>query len=140
MLYPSKEGEQPIALDDDELRMFNRDIVALGEKLGKMVVATGDVHFLNPEDEIFRHILLSTKGFKDCDRDNPLYFRTTDEMLQEFAYLGEEKAREIVVTNPNTIVDMCETLRPVPHNLFAPSIENSVEDLKDLVYGKMHRL
>ena len=140
MLYPSKEGEQPIALDDEELRLFNRDIVALGEKLGKMVVATGDVHFLNPEDEIFRHILLSTKGFKDCDRDNPLYFRTTDEMLQEFAYLGEEKAREIVITNPNTIVDMCETLRPVPHNLFAPSIENSVEDLKDLVYGKMHRL
>ena len=140
MLYPSKEGEQPIAISDEQLRMFNRDIIAIGEKLGKMVVATGDVHFLNPEDEIFRHILLATKGFKDCDRDNPLYFRTTDEMLEEFSYLGEEKARQIVVTNPNIIVDMCETLRPVPHNLFAPSIENSVEDLKSLVYGKMHRL
>ncbi len=140
MLTPSKEGEQPIALGDEELRMFNRDIVALGEKLGKMVVATGDVHFLNPEDEIFRRILLATKGFKDCDRENPLYLRTTDEMLQEFAYLGAEKAREIVITNPNLIADMCETVRPVPHNLFAPKIENSVEDLKALVYGKMHRL
>ena len=143
MLYPSKEGEQTIAKDEEQLRQFNRDIVALGEKLGKMVVATGDVHFLNPEDEIFRHILLSTKGFKDCDRDNPLYLRTTDEMLEEFSYLGEEKAREIVITNPNRIADMCEdgkNMRPVPHNLFAPKIENSVEDLKDLVYGKMHRL
>jgi len=140
MLYPSKEGEQPIALDDEELRMFNRDIISLGERMNKMVVATGDVHFLNPEDEIFRRILLATKKFKDCDRENPLYFRTTDEMLEEFSYLGEEKAREIVVTNPNIIVDMCETVRPVPHNLFAPSIENSVEDLKSLVYGKMHRL
>ena len=140
MLTPKKEGEQPIARDDDELRMFNKTVVALGEKLGKMVVATGDVHFLNPEDEIFRHILLATKGFDDCDKDNPLYFRTTDEMLAEFAYLGEEKAREVVVTNPNYIADMCENLRPVPHNLFAPKIENSVEDLKSLVYGKFHRL
>jgi len=104
------------------------------------VVATGDVHFLNPEDEIFRHILLATKGFDDCDKENPLYFRTTDEMLEEFSYLGEGKAYEIVVTNPNYITDMCETVRPVPHNLFAPKIENSVEDLKSLVYGKMHRL
>ncbi len=140
MLEPVKKGDQPIALNDEQLRQFNRDIVALGEELGKPVVATGDVHFLNPEDEIFRHILLFTKGFADADRDNPLYFRTTDEMLAEFAYLGQEKAQEIVVTNPNMIVDMCETLRPVPKNLFAPKIENSVEDLKSLVYGKLHRL
>ncbi len=140
MLHPSKEGEQPTALDDEELRMFNRDIIALGERMNKMVVATGDVHFLNPEDEVFRRILLATKKFKDCDRENPLYFRTTDEMLEEFSYLGEDKARQIVITNPNTIVDMCETVRPVPHNLFAPTIENSAEDLKSLVYGKMHRL
>ena len=126
--------------NDEDLRDLNRTIVRIGEEMGKMVVATGDVHFLNPEDEIFRHILLATKGFKDADKDNPLYFRTTDEMLAEFAYLGEEKAHEIVVKNPNIIVDMCETLRPVPHNLFAPKIENSVEDLKSLVYGKLHRL
>ena len=126
--------------NDEELRDLNRKIVAIADELGKPVVATGDVHFLNPEDEIFRHILLATKGFKDCDRDNPLYFRSTDEMLKEFSYLGEEKAFEAVVTNTNLIADMCETLRPVPHNLFAPKIENSVEDLKDLVYGKFHRL
>ena len=140
MLYPKKEGEKPIAKDEEELRQFNRTIVRIGQELGKPVVATGDVHFLNPEDEIFRHILLATKGFDDCDRDNPLYFRTTDEMLREFAYLGEVKAYEIVVKNPNLIADMCENLRPVPHNLFAPKIENSVEDLKALVYGKLQHL
>ena len=129
-----------IVKDIEELREFNRTIVRLGEELGKPVVATGDVHFLNPEDEIFRHILLATKGFEDCDQPNPLYLRTTDEMLREFSYLGEQKAYEVVVTNPNYIADMCDMVRPVPHNLFAPKIENSVEDLKSLVYGKMHRL
>ena len=129
-----------IVQDEEELREFNRTIVRLGEVLGKPVVATGDVHFLNPEDEIFRHILLATKGFDDCDAPNPLYFRTTDDMLREFSYLGEEKAYEVVVTNTNYIADMVESLRPVPHNLFAPKIENSVEDLKSLVYGKLHRL
>ena len=128
------------AQTDEDLREYNRKIVRLGEELGKMVVATGDVHFLNPEDEVFRHILLATKGFDDADKKMPLYFRTTDEMLKEFSYLGQEKAYEIVVENPNKIADMCETLRPVPHNLFAPKIENSVEDLKSLVYGKFHRL
>ena len=129
-----------MAKDVEELKNYNRTIVRLGEELGKPVVATGDVHFLNPEDEIFRHILLATKGFDDADKPNPLYFRTTDDMLNEFSYLGEEKAYEVVVTNPNMIADMCETLRPVPHNLFAPKIENSVEDLNNLVYGKLHRL
>ncbi len=129
-----------MAKDEEDLRNFNRKVVQLADELGKPVVATGDVHFLNPEDEIFRHILLATKGFEDADKDNPLYFRTTDEMLEEFSYLGEEKAYEVVVTNTNLIADMCEQLRPVPHNLFAPKIENSVEDLKSLVYGKFHRL
>ena len=124
----------------EELRDFNRTVVRLGEELGKPVCATGDVHFLDPEEEIYRRILLASKGFKDCDRPNPLYFRTTDEMLEEFSYLGEEKAFEVVVTNPNRIADMCDIVRPVPHKLFAPKIENSVEDLKSLVYGKMHRL
>ena len=132
--------EKGIVNDEEDLRNFNRTVIRLGEELGKPVVATGDVHFLNPEDEIFRHILLATKGFDDCDRPNPLYFRTTDDMLREFAYLGEEKAYEVVVTNPNLIADMCDVVRPVPRNLFAPKIENSVEDLKALVYGKMHRL
>ena len=146
MLRPRKPGkgetipDPPMATGEEQLRQFNREIVELGRSMDKPVVATGDVHFLNPEDEIFRHILLATKGFDDADQDNPLYFRTTDEMLREFSYLGEETARQIVVTNPNLIADMCETVRPVPHNLFAPSIENSVEDLKALVYGKLHRL
>ena len=134
------DNEKYEATTDEDLRNLNRKIVQIGEELGKMVVATGDVHFLNPEDEMFRHILLATKGFDDADKPMPLYFRTTDDMLREFSYLGEEKAQEIVVTNPNLIADMCETLRPVPHNLFAPKIENSVEDLKNLVYGKLHRL
>ena len=132
--------EKGIAENEEQLRDFNRTIVRIGAETGKMVVATGDVHFLNPEDEIFRHILLATKGFDDCDKPNPLYLRTTDEMLEEFSYLGPEKAYEIVVTNTNLIADMCEIVRPVPHNLFAPTIENSVQDLKDLVYGKLHRL
>ena len=140
MLRSDKPDKPPIASDVEELREFNRTVVRLGEELGIPVVATGDVHFLNPEDEIFRHILLATKGFADADKPNPLYFRTTDEMLEEFSYLGKEKAYEVVVTNPNMITDMCEKIRPVPHNLFAPKIENSVEDLKDLVYGKLHRL
>ena len=134
------ENEKYAAKTDEDLRDYNRKIIQLGEELGKLVVATGDVHFLNPEDEVFRHILLATKGFDDADKPMPLYFRTTDDMLNEFSYLGEEKAYEIVVENPNKIADMCETMRPVPHNLFAPKIENSVEDLKNLVYGKFHRL
>ena len=129
-----------LARDDEQLRDFNRTVVHLGRLLDKPVVATGDVHFLNPEDEIFRRLLLASKGFEDCDRENPLYFHTTDEMLSEFSYLGPDAAREVVVDNPNRIADMCETLRPVPYNLFAPSIENSEEDLKALVYGKLERL
>ena len=138
MLRPDKNGKVK-AESDETLRNFNRTVVRIADSLGKPVVATGDVHFLNPEDEIFRHILVSMK-FSDADTDNPLYFRTTDEMLEEFSYLGEEKAYEVVVTNTNMVADMCENLRPVPHNLFAPSIENSVEDLKNLVYTKFHRL
>ena len=132
--------DKGLAEDEEELRGFNRTIVRLGEELGKPVVATGDVHFLDPEDEIFRHILLATKQMPDADRPLPLYLRTTDEMMEEFSYLGPEKAHEVVIENPNRIVDWCESLRPVPHNLFAPKIENSVEDLKALVYGKLHRL
>ena len=132
--------EKGLAADEEELREFNRTVVRLGEDLSKPVVATGDVHFLNPEDEIYRHILLASRKFDDCDKPLPIYFKTTDEMLEEFSYLGAEKAREVVVTNTNLIADMCETIRPVPLNLFPPAIDRSVEQLEELVYGKMHRL
>ncbi len=128
------------AKDEEDLRNFNRTIVRLGEELNIPVVATGDVHFLNPEDEIFRHILLATKKYDDADKDLPIYFKTTDEMLEEFSYLGQEKCHEVVIENTNLIADMCDEIRPVPQNLFPPSIENSAGKLKDLVYGKMHEL
>ncbi len=135
-------GERPRARDEEELRDFNRRIVELGQELGKPVAATGDVHFLDPEDEVFRHVLLCAKEFDDADKPLPIYFRTTEEMLREFEYLGEEKAREVVVTVPNMIADMCDVVRPLPPSgqLFAPKIENSDKQLKELVYGRMHEL
>ncbi len=128
------------AKDEEELRDFNRRIIELGQKLNKPVVATGDVHFLNPEDEIYRHILLAGRKFSDADKSLPIYFKTTDEMLSEFSYLGEDKAREVVVTNTVAIADMCDEIELLPKDLYPPTIENSAEDLKSLVYGKMHAL
>ncbi|MBQ7523642.1 MAG: PolC-type DNA polymerase III [Oscillospiraceae bacterium] len=132
--------ERGLARNDEDLREFNRVIVQLGEELGKPVVATGDVHFLDAKDEQYRRILLAAKKMLDGEQSTPLYFRTTDEMLEEFGYLGAAKAHEVVVENPNRIADMCDAIRPVPKNLFAPKIENSVEDLQRLVYGKLKRL
>ena len=124
----------------EDLREFNRTIVRLGEELGKPVCATGDVHFLEPEDEVYRHILLASKKFPDANELLPIYFKTTDEMLEEFSYLGEEKAREVVVTNPRRIADMVETFPLLPKDLFPPRLENSEEDLNRLVWEKVHRL
>ena len=139
MLRPDREGRQ-IARDLEDLRAFNRRIVALGERLGKPVCATGDVHFMEPEDEVYRHVLLAAKEFEDADQPNPLYFRTTDEMLEEFSYLGREKAHEVVVDNPKLVADWCDNVRPLPDGLFAPKLENSDGELKDLVWSKAHRL
>ena len=125
---------------EEELRDFNRTIVRLGEELGKPVCATGDVHFLDPEDEIYRHILLASKGFEDADEPLPIYFKTTDEMLSEFAYLGKEKAQEVVVKNTNLIADWCDPIEPLPKGLFAPKLEDSDGELKRLVWGKAHEL
>ena len=129
-----------IARSQEELRDFNRTVVALGEALDKPVCATGDVHFLDPEDEIYRHILLASKGFDDADSPLPLYFKTTQEMLDEFAYLGKEKAYEVVVRNTNLVADWCEDVVPLPKGLFAPKIENSAEELTRLVWDKAKAL
>ena len=122
---------------EESLRNLNRRIVQLGEELGKPVVATCDVHFLDPEQEIFRRILLAAKKFSDADKPMPLYYRTTEEMLDEFSYLGAEKAHEVVVTNTNAIADSVEVFELLPKDLYPPKIENSAQQLKDLVYGKM---
>ena len=125
---------------EEELREFNRTIVRLGKELGKPVCATGDVHFLDPEDEIYRHILLASKGFEDADEDLPIYFKTTQEMLDEFAYLGKETAYEVVVKNTNMIADWCDPIDPLPKGLFSPKLEDSDGELKRLVWGKCHDL
>ncbi len=133
-----REGK---AKDDEELRGYNRTIVRLGEELGKPVVATGDVHFQEPEDEEYRHILLASKKFSDATAPLPLYFRTTDEMLKEFDYLGKEKAYEVVVTNTRMIADLVENIELLPKGkLFPPRLENSEEDLNRMVWEKAHAL
>ena len=129
------------ARSEEELRDFNRTIVRLGEKLGKRVVATGDVHFQEPEDEVYRHILLASKKFPDANAPLPIYFRTTDEMLREFEYLGKEKAYEVVVTNTRAMADQIENIELLPKGkLFPPRLENSREDLNRLVWDKVHEL
>ena len=126
---------------EEELRDFNRTIVKLGEELGKPVCATGDVHFREPEDEVYRHILLASKKFADADAPLPIYFKTTDEMLREFSYLGKDKAFEVVVTNTRAVADRCETIELLPKGkLFPPRLKNSREDLYRLVWNRCHEL
>ena len=122
------------------LQDYNRTILNLGKKLGKPVIAASDVHFLDAEDEQYRKILQAAKKFSDADRDCPIFFRTTDEMLAEFAYLGEETAKEVVITNTRAIAEQVEEIELLPKDLFPPKIENSAKQLKDLVYEKMHRI
>ena len=135
-------GDRPKAKNSDDLQDFNRRIITLGRETGKPVVATCDAHFIEPEEEIFRRILLFSKGFEDANRPLPLFFRTTEEMLDEFSYLGEETAYEVVVTNTRRIADMCDVVRPLPpaKTLYTPKIENSAEDLKKIVYTRMKEL
>nr|QGT51178.1 DNA polymerase III PolC-type [uncultured Firmicutes bacterium] len=126
--------------DDEGLRELNRRIVELGDKLGKQVVATCDVHFMDPEDEVYRRVLNGSQGFRDADFQAPLYFRTTDEMLEEFSYLGKEKAYELVVTNPNAIAAQIEEIQPVKDGSYPPSIENCEQDLADMCRAKAHEI
>ncbi len=125
------------ARDDEDLRNFNRRIVELGERYNKPVVATCDAHFLNDEDELYRKILLAGQKFKDFDKDSHIYYRTTEEMLEEFSYLGEEKAYEVVVTNTNLINDMIENdIRPFPKGTFTPNMDGAEEDLTRICYER----
>ncbi len=126
---------------EDDLIALNKRVVKLGEQFRKPVVATCDVHFLDPEDEVYRRIIMTGKGFKDADNQAPLYLRTTEEMLDEFAYyLGSEKAEEVVITNTNMIADMCDRIAPVRPDKCPPVIENSDQQLRDICYRKAHEM
>ncbi|MGL4731640.1 MAG: PolC-type DNA polymerase III [Clostridium sp.] len=125
---------------EDELREINKKIFNLGKKYNKLVVATGDVHFLHPKDEVFRRILMSGQGFSDADNQPPLYFKTTTEMLKEFSYLGNDEAREVVVTNPNLISEMVEEVKPIPDETFPPKIEGADDDIRNMTMENVTRI
>ena len=134
-----RDEDSPIA-DDNDLIDINKKIVSLGEQFHKPVVATCDVHFLDPEDEIYRRIIMAGKGFDDADQQAPLFLRTTEEMLKEFEYLGSAKAEEVVITNTNMIADMCERISPVRPDKCPPVIANSDQMLRDICYNKAHKM
>ena len=129
-----------MAKDEEQLRDWNRDILRLADELEKPCCATGDVHFLEPEDEAFRRILMAGQGFSDADNQAPLYFKSTDEMLKEFSYLGEDRAYEVVVKNTNMIADMCDVIRPVPRENYPPHIDGCEDDLRNMCYEKAKRI
>ncbi|MBE5821261.1 MAG: PolC-type DNA polymerase III [Clostridiales bacterium] len=129
-----------IVANKEELHNINKKLIYLAEKNKKIVVATGDAHFLNPEDEVYRRILMYGQGFSDADLQAPLYFRTTDDMLDEFSYLGSEKAYEYVVTNTNKIADMCEEIQPVPDGTYPPRIPGAEEDIERIAYTRAKEL
>lgn len=130
----------PDITTEEDLQNLNREIIRLGDQFKKPVVATCDVHFLNPEDEVYRKIIMAGKGFSDADNQAPLYLRTTEEMLAEFEYLGSQKAYEVVVENTNKIANMIEKIAPVNPNKCPPVIENSDQELRDICYKKAHEV
>lgn len=130
----------PHIKDDEDLRRINLKVAELAKKLGKMLIATCDVHFLNPEDAIYRAILMKGKGFEDAELQPPLFLRTTEEMLAEFDYLGEEAAYEAVVTNPRKVSEMIEKFKPIPDELYSPMIPGAAEEIRDMSYRKARSL
>ena len=127
-------------VDEEGLKNINRKIVEIGEKLNKLVVATCDVHFMDPSDEIYRRMLQAGQGYEDADNQAPLYLRTTEEMLKEFEYLGKEKAYEVVVTNTNKISDMCDWISPISPEKCPPHIPGCEQTIKEIAYSKAHEL
>ncbi|MBC8014666.1 MAG: PolC-type DNA polymerase III [Sporomusaceae bacterium] len=132
-----REGIVP---NEEGLREINRKVCAIGSQLNKLVVATCDVHFLNPEDEVYRRIMMAGKGFKDADQQPPLFFRTTEEMLEEFAYLGKDKSYEVVVENPRRINELIECIKPIPDELYSPQIPGAEEEIRSMSYHKAEHL
>ncbi len=132
--------EKSTVKTEEDLKDLNRKIVELGERFNKPVCATCDVHFLDPEDEVYRRIIMAGKGFKDCDDQAPLYLRTTEEMLREFEYLGSDKAEEVVITNTRKIAAMCERISPVRPDKCPPVIPNSDEMLRNICYNRAHEM
>ena len=126
--------------DKEALRNINRKIVEIGERLNKLVVATCDVHFMDPSDEIYRRMLQAGQGYDDADEQAPLYLRTTEEMLEEFSYLGKEKAYEVVVTNTNKVADMCDWISPISPEKCPPHIPGCETTIKEIAYSKAHEL
>lgn len=139
-LIRSDRSDEKDITSREDLMELNKRIVALGEEYNKPVVATCDVHFLDPEDEIYRRIILAGKGFKDADEQPPLYLRTTEEMLAEFSYLGKAKAEEVVITNTNLIADKIEKISPVRPDKCPPVLPNSEENLREICYEKAHSM
>jgi DNA polymerase-3 subunit alpha (Gram-positive type) len=126
--------------NEEGLRQINRKVCEIGIKLNKLVVATCDVHFLNPEDEVYRRIMMAGKGFSDADQQPPLYFRTTEEMINEFIYLGKDKAYEIVVENPRRINELIEQFKPIPDELYSPQIPGAEDQIRSMSYTKAEQL
>ena len=126
--------------DENEIKEINKKIYDLGKECGKLTVATGDVHFLEPEDSAFRKIIMAGKGFKDADNQPPLYLKTTEEMLEEFSYLGKDVAMEVVVTNTNKIADECDKIKPIPDETYPPKIDGAEEDIKNMAMDKVHSI
>ena len=139
-MFMLRDEKREDITSEENLRNLNRRIVKLGEQFQKPVVATCDVHFIDPEDEIYRRIIMTGKGFSDADDQAPLYLRTTEEMLKEFEYLGPEKAEEVVITNPRKIADQCDRVCPIRDGKFPPIIENSDGMLRDICYNRAHEI
>ena len=135
-----EDEKNDLVTSEEDLKALNRRIVKLGEQFGKPVAATGDVHFLDPQDEVYRRIIMSGRKFEDADQQAPLYLHTTEEMLEEFSYLGEEKAYEVVVTAPRRIAERCDRISPVRPDKCPPVIENSDRELREICYRKAHQM